>query len=132
MTQEKSSEQTAREFAEAIAKANPELHKEQQAQRARIVKRMRALAVKTITCEYSGYSDSGNIDNITFDPPQNKDEGTAEMRDFMFTIVAQHFPGYEINEGSEGNLVWDIATDKINIEHEQHYCETLTSTIKGL
>ena len=63
----------------------------------------------TITVEYSGYGDSGEIFDITSD----KDDLDLEEieRDFYDLLP----PGWEINDGSEGSIT--ATADEINIHH---------------
>lgn len=32
-------------------------------------------------------------------------------------------PGFENNEGAQGEFEWDVTEDKINIEHREFYTE---------
>lgn len=132
MTHHKSSAQQAREFNEALIIANPEMHKEQQALRAKIVARMREIGVKTLSCEYEGSCDDGHISNIKFDQVPNEDEPTKDIIAYMFIVVSQHFPGYEIDWGSDGTITWNITTDKIKVEHAQNIPVTTRTTRTNL
>ena len=39
--------------------------------------------------------------------------------DMAFDALFQLLPGgWEINEGSQGHLIWDIANDKVEVNHE--------------
>ena len=100
--------------------------------RAKILKEMRALGVQTITADYDGYGDSGNVDNVEFTPAQSMTQSTDELDDFIFAFVYQQFPGFEINEGAQGDFVWDITTDKIKIEHIQNILQTEETTLEGI
>lgn len=101
-------------------------------QRAKIIATMREKGVKTLTCEYSGYNDSGEIQSITFAPEDDKDAPKDQIEDYLFAVLADNHPGYELDAGCEGTITWDIDTDKIKIDHNQHYFETLSSTTENI
>ncbi len=92
--------------------------------------------IKKIVIEYSGYGDSGDeiyamIDNDNKYEwggfPGNDEGGCPELRktlgdkaeNMVFDALFQLIPGgWEINEGSQGHLIWDIANNKVEVNHE--------------
>ena len=120
------------DFEVQLRKREVEQAERNQIKRAKILKEMRALGVKTITADYDGYGDSGNVDNVEFTPAQSMTKSTDELDDFIFAFVYQQFPGFEINEGAQGDFVWDITTDKIKIEHIQNILQTEETTLEGI
>ena len=113
--------------------------------RNKAIKEMKALKdqclrkgtdIKKIVIEYAGYGDSGDeiyglIDNDNKYEwgglPGNGDDDCPELKtvlgdkgeDMAFDSLFQLLPGgWEINEGSQGHLIWDIVSDKVEINHE--------------
>ena len=92
--------------------------------------------IKKIIIEYAGYGDSGDemyamVDNNnnyewggfpgndSGDCPELKKTLGDKGEDIVFDALFQLVPGgWEINEGSQGYLIWDIANDKIEVNHE--------------
>ena len=94
---------------------------------------LRGLKVTTLTAEYSGSCDSGNVDDITLEPKHDlaADVG-AKLQDFIWDVAYNEHPGFENNDGGEGTLTWDIAADSITLEHGSHFTETDWSTSEDL
>ena len=92
--------------------------------------------IKKIIIEYSGYGDSGDeiyayVDNDgkyewggfpgndEGDCPELKKTLGDKAEDMVFDALFQLLPGgWEINEGSQGHLIWDIANNKVEVNHE--------------
>lgn len=94
--------------------------------------------IKKIIIEYAGYGDSGDeiyayADNNSkyewegFPGSFSDDKNCPELKkilgdkgeDMAFDALFQLLPGgWEINEGSQGHLIWDIVNDKVEVNHE--------------
>ena len=92
--------------------------------------------IKKIVIEYSGYGDSGDeiyayVDNDAKyrwggfpgndegDCPELKKTLGDKSENMVFDALFQLLPGgWEINEGSQGHLIWDIANNKVEVNHE--------------
>lgn len=120
------------DFEARIRKREAEQAERNRIMRAKILKKMRELGVKTITADYDGYGDSGNVNNIEFTTAKGMVKSTDRLENFIFAIVYQQFPGFEINEGAQGEFVWDITTDKIKIDHIQNILQTEETTLEGI
>jgi hypothetical protein len=131
-----------------------------------------AYGVKSITCEYDGYGDSGDFGNITLEilPQTEKINKAAEnttlprkelydhagvpsrqswdkfvderrleknpiITPAMCDRLADHFfellpGGWEINDGSYGEIHVDIATGAITVEHNERYTDVRSETFE--
>ena len=94
--------------------------------------------IKKIIIEYAGYGDSGDeiyayADNNSkyewegFPGSFSDDKNCPELKktlgdkgeNMAFDALFQLLPGgWEINEGSQGHLIWDIVNDKVEVNHE--------------
>ena len=45
----------------------------------------------------------------------------ARLADFVWEIAYNLHPGFEINDGGEGTLTWDVESDRINVDHADFY-----------
>ena len=94
--------------------------------------------VKRIVIEYTGYGDSGD-EIFAYADLKNKyeyegypgsfcdDENCPDLKKYLgdefenmaFDALFQLVPGgWEINEGSQGHLIWDIVSNKVEVNHE--------------
>ena len=80
------------DFEARIQKRRAEQAERNQIQRAKILTKMRKLGVKTVTADYDGYGDSGNVNHVEFIPAQSMSKSTDELEDFIFAFVYQQFP----------------------------------------
>lgn len=80
--------------------------------------------LKSITIEWNvrGWS---STDNEWIETKQKRDLETI-IADLTFTLVGLHSPGWENNEGGEGNVVFTVHPKslEVKIEHGSHYMET--------
>ena len=92
--------------------------------------------IKKIVIEYAGYGDSGDefyaiVDNDNKYEwggfPGNDEGDCPELKkvlgdkgeDMAFDALFQLLPGgWEINEGSQGHLIWDVVSNKVEINHD--------------
>ena len=88
---------------------------------------MKESGIQTIVAYYNGSGDSGYIDNATQnedDPNSNIDPNSplwSRIEDAMFATLTYNYPGWEINEGSRGTVVFrlnDEGTISARIRHE--------------
>ena len=93
--------------------------------RAALLADLRALGVTEIEGRYDGYGDSGNSEYVGC-RPSTVEIDTAliqKIQNFVWDMAYAQSPGFEINDGGEGELTWNIETDKIAIEHANFYTE---------
>lgn len=80
------------------------------------------LGVKLVTVEYHGASDEGAVESVTaqianqvvIDLPDDL-EGVIE--EVAYDLLGAKFGGWEINEGSSGEITIDVAERKASIHH---------------
>jgi hypothetical protein len=106
----------------------------------RFKKKLKELKVKSFSVEYSGSGDSGEINEISWEPKKlnaSIDVGTWKrwntktweqeettdhktlneyIEDFCYELLGDNHGGWEINEGQSGNINWNSKNNKI--EHQ--------------
>jgi hypothetical protein len=98
-----------------------------------IIPRLKRWGVSKVKAEYSGYGDSGAINHIAYldahDQPVNMDTVRAASDPDIENVLYEFLPaGFEINDGSQGDVTIDVAAGTVTIEHGENYTETRDST----
>lgn len=92
-------------------------------------------AVDRVVFDYSGYGDSGGIDDI-----KCYSKGTLMAQDLLSVDSKKALEeyaesivpdGFEVNEGGQGNLFLDIPRTTWKLVHGRNYQETETDTTQG-
>lgn len=83
--------------------------------RTELLQQLQELGVETVTAEYDGSGDSGQIDDPHFGSDEIPRDLTMAVQDLFYDILAQYYGGWEINEGSFGQFTWDVGTDRIDL-----------------
>lgn len=112
--------------------------------RAKLLARFREIGVSQIEVYYSGYGDSGQLDDITTTPAKvplreiefdtitypwrpgeviQRNLGEA-FEDFIWDEITSRYGGFENNDGGQGELTWDIVNDTINLDHSWNITTT--------
>ena len=115
---------TAADWAERERKA------EEARQRERVELRdlLRAKGVERVEAGYDGYGDSGNVNQVTVSPKDVEvKELATRLADFIWAIAYNLNPGFEIDDGGEGALTWDIGRDRIDVNHVAFIYESFES-----
>ncbi len=47
------------------------------------------------------------------------------LRDFVREMAAVLHPGFEMDDGGEGTLTWDVTKDRIDLDHADFYTERI-------
>jgi hypothetical protein len=112
--------------------------------RTELLSKLRELGVVTVNASYSGYGDSGQVEHLETIPPVPlnmmlsevphpwKPEETMTrnldyaLRELVWTLAYNNSPGFENNEGGQGEVVWDITTDKILLDHSYNVSESIS------
>lgn len=94
-----------------------------------VVPRLKALGIEKVIGGYSGYGDSGDLHDLSCVGPEEKpveidDPLRRELVDFLYQFLPD---GYENNEGGQGDVTLDLATMRIDLDHEENYTETKSS-----
>ena len=111
------------------AEINARLERQREEARARLkVERAELLAllrgrnVEEIEACYDGYADSGNVGEITVNPAGLGIPDIEErLKDFVWGVAYNLHPGFEINDGGEGTVTWDVVKDRIDVDHADFY-----------
>lgn len=96
---------------------------------------LRNNGVDRVVVDYSGYGDSGGIDDITLYSKGNllaadvmSIASKKVLEEFSYSLLPA---GFEINEGGQGQLFLDIPRSTWKLVHGQNYHETSTTTAQG-
>jgi hypothetical protein len=71
--------------------------------------------VSEIICTYTGGGDSGYIEG-SMDVNGESENTSADIKDSCYNALT-HFGGWEINEGSQGNIVFNLDNNTVTINH---------------
>lgn len=111
--------------------------------RAELLSKLRELGAVTVQANYSGYGDSGNVDHLDVTPPIDLNTMMSDiphpwhpgqtmtrtldyaLREFIWTLAYNNNPGFENNDGGQGEVTWDVQTDKISLDHSYFVTETI-------
>ncbi|MFM7289996.1 MAG: DUF6878 family protein [Planctomycetia bacterium] len=98
-----------------------------------IIPKLKKWGVAKVEAEYSGYGDSGCINHIAYldqhGQPLNMDMVRSASDPEIENVLYEFLPdGFEINEGSQGDVTIDVQAGTVKLEHEEHYPETESST----
>ena len=94
--------------------------------RTRLLKEFRNLGIKEVYAEYDGYGDSGNIEVIQLSPETKLDPTLeSKLTNFLWSVAYNEHPGFEINEGADGQLFWNIGKNVINLDHNSRFVDTI-------
>ena len=74
---------------------------------------------------YNGSGDSGYIENRF----ENMESVPASIEDFCYRWLENSYGGWEINEGSQGQFIFNLKDQTITLEHQMNYEETRTHTL---
>lgn len=81
----------------------------------------------TIKIEYNGSGDSGGLESAYNEDTNQMIDYSADIEDICYEILSGNFSGWEINEGSSGEIL--IKRDGIYVEHLWNTEETITSDL---
>ncbi len=94
--------------------------------RRELVQQLQRLGVETVTAEYDGSGDSGQIDVPEFGAVKVPDALATAVQDLFYDVLGDLYAGWEVNEGSFGEFEWDVKQNRINLVHNARIesCET--------
>jgi hypothetical protein len=79
-----------------------------------------------LTLRYNGGGDSGYIDS-SFE--ENGDAVPAGIEDWCYRELSNNFGGWEINEGSDGEFIFDFNNSMVTLNHTMNTEENDVNTI---
>lgn len=93
--------------------------------------------VSTAVISYNGSGDEGYIEDADYDPPIKNRAGETDaernarsealyelLHDASYYILNGHHPGWEINEGSQGEITFDAEARTTKLHHGEHTITT--------
>jgi len=77
---------------------------------------------ETVRIEYSGSGDEGYIEAVYPVPDPGgtvefSHELTRELEDWAYDLLEEHYAGWEINEGSHGDITLFVKERKVLLHH---------------
>ena len=99
-----------------------------QRERAELGDLLRVKGVERVEAGYDGYGDSGNVNHVAVSPDDAdlKELGTR-LADFIWATAYNLNPGFEIDDGGEGTMTWDVVKDRIDVKHVAFIYESFES-----
>ena len=95
-------------------------------ERSELLALLRKANVTFIEAHYDGYGDSGNVSELAPKPAESKiSEFDERLRDFVWDIAAMLHPGFEIDDGGEGVLTWDVNRNRIDLDHADFFMDRI-------
>ena len=91
--------------------------------RASLRSQLRKLGVKTVTAEYDGEGDSGQVEDPDFGSVVVSGDLKNAALDLFYEVLEAYYAGWEINEGSFGEFVWNVMDDTIQLVHNTRLTE---------
>lgn len=101
-------------------------------QREELLGKLRAVGIESVSASYNGYGDSGNVEDIVLTPDRDLGLLDRELADFIWSFVYSLHPGFENNEGGQGEFGWTISTDRIDVSHGDNYTEIEVTEHEGI
>ncbi len=95
-----------------------------------------AKGVTTVVCEYSGYGDSGGVENVIYLDENNKPVSRSEFADTLDGDIRDYAEallpaGFEINEGGQGTVTLDLRSRTYTVDHGQNVTEVQGDSYGG-
>lgn len=87
---------------------------------------LKSLGIEKVVGGYSGYGDSGDLHDLSCVGPEAKPvEIDDALRATLVNFLYEYLPdGYEINDGGQGTVTFNVETVRVELEHEENYTET--------
>ena len=90
-----------------------------------LVALLTAQGVTQIEATYDAYGDSGNVEDISITPDSVTLDNTTDsnLRDLLWSMAYALHPGFENNDGGDGEISWDLTSDKMSIDHRERFTD---------
>jgi hypothetical protein len=88
--------------------------------RETILAALRTAGITKVLCEYDGEGDEGQLEKPAFwvsDDVEVEEPDGIDTQDFFYDLLNEEYSGWQDGNGSRGGFIWNIAEDKITIEH---------------
>jgi hypothetical protein len=116
----------AEDWEKEWQRKNEERSKENAGTLQSLFKDLREAGVAIVTVEYDGSGDSGDVQDVTLEDAKGNKMGVdfdERCRSATYEALECRHGGWEINEGSFGNVVFDIRNGKVRFEHNERVME---------
>ena len=123
------------DFTDFMADYNAKMHARKAATASRlkesILPALAKAGVAKVVAEYSGYGDSGAIDDICYLDSDDKRvtlTGDAACVTGLEDALYEYLPaGFEINDGGQGTLTVFVKDGKVALDHNENYTDVRSS-----
>jgi hypothetical protein len=88
-----------------------------QSARTELRQQIQELGVETVTAEYSGSGDAGQIETPEFKPVEVPHDVVRAVENYFYELLQELYGGWEDNEGAFGHFTWNVKDDTINLVH---------------
>jgi hypothetical protein len=85
--------------------------------RSELLQQLRELGVESVTAEYNGSRDEGQIETPEFGPTEVPDDVVTAAEHLFYELLERLYGGWEDNEGAFGHFRWDVGNDRVNLVH---------------
>lgn len=72
----------------------------------------------TISVHYNGSSDNGSLDDIEIDEGELDEASQQVISDTLYLMLNNMYSGWEVDNGSQGDIHIRLGTDEVEFEHE--------------
>jgi hypothetical protein len=90
---------------------------DEKSSRAELRQQLQRLGVETVTANYDGCGDSGQIEEPEFGVNNVPPTVVMGVQNLFYDLLESHYAGWEINEGSFGMFEWGVRADCISLTH---------------
>lgn len=98
---------------------NERARAERDAARQKLIDACNKHGVAKIEVEFDGYGDEGSTNMGTSHDQEVEDAAEG----YAYFVLEEHYPGWEINDGSAGTIRIDLVADKLEIEFGSRYTD---------
>lgn len=97
-----------------------------------ILAELARFGVVDLTIGYGGGGDEGYIHEMTTTPYPLAvpDEMARELEEWAYSVLENHHPGWEINEGSDGHILINVAERKATLNHNENVITQTTTSVE--
>ena len=115
-----------------MAEQEAQLREEADDERRELRHRLLAVGIERVEATYDGYADSGSVGEVAVTPDQPLGDLERVLVEFVWNFAYSRHSGFEVNEGGEGMLNWDVIEDSIALDHANRYVELDWTCEEGL
>ena len=83
--------------------------------RPEILQQLQDLGVEAVSAEYDGSADSGQIGEPAFGSDRVPHDLLLAVQDLFYQLLDDWCGGWELDDGSFGQVTWNIKEDRINL-----------------